>query len=32
LDEYRAAFFLDEQLLNWLPSYSVYRTYCQGVE
>ena len=32
LDEYRATFFLDEQLLNWLPSYSVYRTYCQGVD
>jgi hypothetical protein len=26
LDEYRAAFLLDEQLLYWLPSYSVYRT------
>jgi hypothetical protein len=32
LDEYRAAFLLNEQLLDWLPSYSVYRTNSQGVE
>ncbi len=32
LDEYRAAFLLDEQLLNWLPSYSVYRSNSQRVE
>jgi hypothetical protein len=32
LDEYRAAFLLDIQLLKWLPSYSVYRTDSQGVE
>jgi hypothetical protein len=32
LDEYRATFLLDEQLLDWLTSYSVYRTNSQWVE
>ena len=32
LDEYRAAFLFDEQLLNWLPSYSVYSSNSQRVE
>ena len=32
LDEYWSTFLLDEQLLNWLSSYSIYRTNSQRVE